>query len=282
MTLDEFIKKYEGKEDVGNTPGNIDQCVGLVMVWVEELGLPHFWGHAKDLYANAPEQHFIKIPNSPDAYPIEGDILVYGSSWGGGYGHTGIIVSSNPQEDSYKIFEQNIPLEQNPRVVTRDNWNGAIGWLRPKVYTPDPCAEVKAERDYEKGEKERYKYEARKLREEIEALRDELSVFERNMEFLIDERNKTQEKLSQALKKAKEIEDELKDEIAQRTKHIEELLKKQREMVTSHTNELNNDRERYESRLNELKLKLDECEEKGEVTLLAFSWSERFKSLFRR
>ena len=41
---------------------------------------------AKDLW-NIPNDRFDKIPDSNNLIPNVGDVLIYGPSWGGGYGH---------------------------------------------------------------------------------------------------------------------------------------------------------------------------------------------------
>ena len=46
MILQDFINKYNGKGDVGNTPENKGECVGLVMVWIGDQGLPNIWCNA--------------------------------------------------------------------------------------------------------------------------------------------------------------------------------------------------------------------------------------------
>lgn len=169
--INEFIKKYTGVNNVGNTPENRGQCVGLVSVWMDVFNIPHLWGHAKDLFNNAPETHFQKIKNKQYVYPVAGDILVYDSTWGGGYGHTGIIVSCDPESDSYKIFEQNLPTGHAPQTAIRNNWKGVIGWLRIRGYSPpkeNPCEELEKQLAYEEKEKDKYKDEARTSREIIE------------------------------------------------------------------------------------------------------------------
>lgn len=47
---------------------------------------------AKDLW-NVATSRFTKIPDSPSLVPQAGDILIYGQSWGGGYGHVEMVVS---------------------------------------------------------------------------------------------------------------------------------------------------------------------------------------------
>lgn len=137
MTLSEFISKYTGVPNVGNTDENKGECVGLVMVWVKNLGLSHFWGHAKDLFANAPSAEWDKIRNAPGIYPIPGSVMVWNGRTGGGYGHTAIVVSSDPDADTFTVFEQNSPLNAPPIVKTYTSWTNVTGWLIPKIADTD-------------------------------------------------------------------------------------------------------------------------------------------------
>jgi hypothetical protein len=132
LNIDEFIKKYTGVK-VGTTKDNFGECTGLIHKWRENLGLTIFWGHAKYLYANAPSSEYTKIKNASGIYPRAGDIIVWTSVMGGGYGHTAIAISSSVKEDSVTVFEQNNPIGNAPRTYTYKNWNGIYGWLRPNV-----------------------------------------------------------------------------------------------------------------------------------------------------
>lgn len=145
MTFQEFLEKYNGQQNVGNTTENKGECVGLVMKWVEELGLPHIWGHAKDLFANADEDFYEKILNTPDAIPKAGDIVVLGSGYGT-YGHTAIATGTGDLK-TLECFSQNDPLESNCHLKTY-KYDHVTGWLRPKVSQNDALNnELRAQRD---------------------------------------------------------------------------------------------------------------------------------------
>lgn len=128
--LSAFIRKYGAVPNVGDTPINRGQCVGLVQQWIDTLALPHVWGNAKDLLANAPVSSYRIFHNSPTNYPSPGDIVVWGESWGGGYGHTGIAVTGHVMD--FTAFEQNDPPGSAPRLKVY-SYDGVIGWLRPRV-----------------------------------------------------------------------------------------------------------------------------------------------------
>lgn len=129
MTLQAFIDKYTGVAGVGNTRENTGECVGLVMVWTASKGLPHTWGHAKDLLANADRNAFQVIANSETNHPQPGDVLCWNGRWGGGYGHTGIVVSADAS--TFTLFEQNNPTGSRPRLVKHANYSNVQGWMRP-------------------------------------------------------------------------------------------------------------------------------------------------------
>lgn len=130
MTLQEFFNKYNNQPNVGNTAENRGECVGLVMKWIQTLSLPTFYGHAKDLYSNAPNEYFAKILNTPEAIVQEGDIVVWGARYNGTYGHTG-IAKGKADVNNFDCFEQNDPLGSKPHIK-KYNYAYIIGWLRPK------------------------------------------------------------------------------------------------------------------------------------------------------
>lgn len=129
MNLQSFIDKYTGVAGVGNTPENTGECVGLVMVWTASNGLPHTWGHARDLLANADRKAFMVIANSETNFPLPGDVLCWNGRWGGGYGHTGVVVSADA--NTFTTFEQNNPKGSAPRLVKHASYSNVQGWMRP-------------------------------------------------------------------------------------------------------------------------------------------------------
>lgn len=135
MTLNEFINKYNGVK-CGDTPENFSQCVGLVELWGDNLGKEHIWGNAKDLLNNADRTSYDVIYNSPFNSPQAGDILVFNSSWGGGYGHTGVVVNASIW--SFDLFEQNNPIGEAPHVLHHSTMDyfSVLGWLHPKTVDP--------------------------------------------------------------------------------------------------------------------------------------------------
>jgi hypothetical protein len=139
MTLKDFIEKYTGVR-CGNTNGNFGECVGLTMLWVQNLGLSHIWGNAKDVYKNASTKEWDKISNEPSFYPSAGDVIVWDGTMGLGWGHIAIVTASSKTDDSFTVFEQNNPIGSAPLIKTYKNWNGVIGWLHPLVLNEEETA----------------------------------------------------------------------------------------------------------------------------------------------
>lgn len=135
VNIKDFIEAYIGKDDVGNTPENTGECVGLFGVWSDEWCLKmHVWGHAKDIYYNASETDWFKTPNTPEAYPQAGDVIAWGSAYGP-WGHIAVVVDSDPEADTVTVFEQNNWSGDNDgscELTVYEDWYGIIGWLTPK------------------------------------------------------------------------------------------------------------------------------------------------------
>lgn len=141
QTLQEFITANTGKANVGDTQQNIGQCVGLIEVWTDNLGLPHTWGNAIDLLANADTNSFIVVLNhlgDTSQFPPDGAIVVLGKPYGlladGTYaGHTGISVNSDG--NTLRLFEANDPDGSAPHMKDYA-YDSCIGWLIPKITIP--------------------------------------------------------------------------------------------------------------------------------------------------
>ncbi len=103
MTLREFGSWALVQGSVSNPPPNgkyRGQCVSLIQQLLYRVFNMPFkaYGNAKDWEFNIPNG-FTKLPASTEIK--RGDILIYGSNYGGGYGHIGFI------DANYKFFDQN-------------------------------------------------------------------------------------------------------------------------------------------------------------------------------
>lgn len=171
MTIDAFVAKYLGqKVDYDGHYGG--QCVDLYRQYVKEvLALPQSppvpqgacW-----IWQTAPDENYLKISNTPTAVPERGDIVIWNSNVGKGYGHVAIFLDGDVNK--FVSLDQNWPTLS---VVTKTEhrYANVIGWLRPKTWRAD-----------------RVKAKIAELREKLEAERDlkrrqdavRLKILERN------------------------------------------------------------------------------------------------------
>lgn len=121
-----FVQHLFGVRYVGDTDQNKGQCVGLVEAWLDVWAKPHIWGDAKDLLANADPKHYVVTANGPSNYPPPGAIVVWDSTWGGGAGHTAVVVAATAL--LLGVFEQNNP-EGAPPLLGTHPYDGVLGWL---------------------------------------------------------------------------------------------------------------------------------------------------------
>ena len=134
MEIQEFFDKHNGRFVEFNQDQYKNQCVDLVQDYITDvlnLEVPH--ANAKDLFNAASDNDFIKILNEPTNYPLLGDIIILGEKVGE-YGHCEIIKSAGIED--YEAFCENWPLG-SPAHFRKWNYDGVIGWLRPKNKLPN-------------------------------------------------------------------------------------------------------------------------------------------------
>ena len=144
MKYIDFENTWRGKYLTVLNPGK--QCFDLVVKWARDLGVPNYPGHpsmfpylyAYQIYTNFGSfqaMYFDRIYNSVTAIPKEGDILVWGSYYNGGPGHTAVCKSG--VQANLQAFSQNDPTG-SVCIVKTYNYNNILGWLRPKAYNTVP------------------------------------------------------------------------------------------------------------------------------------------------
>jgi hypothetical protein len=123
--LEQFIKQVDGKKI--NTDGSDSgQCTAIPHLWEKVNGWPIVMGNAKDTLASAPAE-YERVYNSATNFPPKGAILVWGPSWGEGYGHTAVVVSADAH--SFESVEQNNGDDGLAHVVSHPHYNGVLGWF---------------------------------------------------------------------------------------------------------------------------------------------------------
>lgn len=130
MTLQEFVNKYNGKKIEVAGSSALNQCVDLANAYIKEvLGLPIIeWTNAKDFPLRGGDNYTF-IPNTPEGVPQEGDLIV----WGGTYGHIAIFLRGDV--NSFTSFDQNFP-EGSACHEQWHNYANVTGWMRPKYKEP--------------------------------------------------------------------------------------------------------------------------------------------------
>lgn len=115
------------------------QCVDVAKLFNEEVLWVNYGsiGHAKDYFNNLPSTSFEKIRSNGSNRPIRGDIVIWGSSWGRGYGHIAICLAYD--DTGFYVLEQNGGTGGNSgtgsdaiRIHKYPNYSGVTGWCRYK------------------------------------------------------------------------------------------------------------------------------------------------------
>lgn len=129
MTLDEFVKKYDGQPiDFDGNYG--PQCVDLYRQYVKEvLGYPQSPPvvGAKDIWDAYLPEYFKRIENTPTGVPEEGDVVIFGTTLGK-YGHVSIFLEGTTTK--FTSFDQNYPTG-TPCHKQGHTYSAVIGWLTP-------------------------------------------------------------------------------------------------------------------------------------------------------
>lgn len=101
------------------------QCVSLIQQYLYKVFGKSFkaYGNAKDWATDYPKDYFTKLANNTKPQP--GDVLVYGSNYGGGYGHIGLIDVNGRWYDQNGVKKLAIGYRDTP-------FSGYVCILRPK------------------------------------------------------------------------------------------------------------------------------------------------------
>lgn len=135
MTIQEFVTN-----NLNSTIGD-GQCVALILKYENDvLNLtPTGVGNAHDyydLFDTTPflYNNFNKFTYNGSNKPEIGDIIVWNTNVGGGYGHVDIAYQ-NISNTSFIGFDQNwnSPLRTS---IENHNYNNVLGWLRKKSPSP--------------------------------------------------------------------------------------------------------------------------------------------------
>ncbi|MGI5066129.1 CHAP domain-containing protein [Treponema putidum] len=135
MTLDGFVKKYNGKKvDFDGRFGC--QCVDLFRQYCEDvLNIPHTGGviGAAELYTKyeaipLERKYFEKI-EFKETPPIAGDVVIFKPTKKNGFGHVAIVLAADNL--SMTVFEQD-GFAQTGAYITERKYYNALGFLRKR------------------------------------------------------------------------------------------------------------------------------------------------------
>lgn len=133
ITLDEFIKNYEGKQiDFDKAFG--PQCVDVFRQYSKEVqGIKEHTGAvtgAKDLYLNFDKMPLMQKYFEKVYTPRKGDIVIYNSTSTNIYGHVAIVVYASRK--TIVVFEQNGFDQKKGAYITIRNFDNVLGFIRGK------------------------------------------------------------------------------------------------------------------------------------------------------
>ena len=135
MTITDFFNKYNYKPiDWDHALGY--QCMDLYHQYVNDVlpGYPHPAAKgAAWLIGALPASHYTWYANTITAVPKQGDILLWNTSAGGGYGHVAIYNTGNVL--SFTSFDQNWPVGSYAHFQSHNYFGGLQGWYRPIMQT---------------------------------------------------------------------------------------------------------------------------------------------------
>lgn len=144
VSVAQYIAEYNDKF-VKSPHGILGQCVSVPSEFAVLSGWPELFGPgdgtALEIWNNG-VQGYQKIKNVPGPTgnaPTPGNFVFFGAAYGGGAGHTGLVVSANLNEVT--LFEQNDPdgSSAHQKVYSYDDVEGWFHWPQP---TPNGTAEA--------------------------------------------------------------------------------------------------------------------------------------------
>jgi hypothetical protein len=275
--LNRFIDNTIGQFIEVSSASALYQCFDLCYFWVFCLDFPKATiqhQYAYEVYTQANEftrQYFDIIPNTPEAVPQEGDLVVWNKTATNTAGHIGIAIDGTTSK--FKVFEQNAPTGTNAHIQER-NYTNVLGFLRPKVQTAGGVPQWLTVLLQEKGlsldregefrafwdKAKKYDDDIRGLQEQIKSVNEALADRAREVSLLTEDKQKISDKVVET----------------------EELLNKarvERDKAVGDAERLAIQIKTLQEEINSLNRRVDELE--GEKPLMAYGWFTRFFSLFR-
>ncbi len=145
--FDSFLQRYNNQSVEKEDSSNLDQCFDLAFAWLDTLNIPrdtirHQFAYQiyTDLNPDT-SQYFDLIANGPTNAPQKGDLVVFDTTIGIA-GHV-CVATGIGDANGFESFDQNWDTEHFYHLdtngnkipysrIVEHNYNGVIGWLRPK------------------------------------------------------------------------------------------------------------------------------------------------------
>lgn len=131
------------------------QCADLSVDYIYHVtdGQVRMWGNAVDLIDNDFKGLATVHKNTPNFLPEPGDVAVWNANMGGGYGHTGVVVSANLSR--FTVIEQNwlgggATFSETATKRSHDYTN-TDHFIRPKFAKAKPVKETKLPKPWKKN-----------------------------------------------------------------------------------------------------------------------------------
>lgn len=328
MTTSQFVEKYNTKK-IDWDKVNGGQCTDLFRQFCHEvLNIPQpkalgvnggaykFWTEfEKDPVL---VQHFDKINNTASFIPQEGDIALWNTKTGGGFGHVAVVANKTHTTSYFYSFDQNWYKVSYCEIVKHD-YSHFYGVLRPKVLSitePMPEKIPVDKKEFEELVKKSSAYDeivklgytdANTIRLDVETYKDRVVSVKKELDdFILDmvkildpntvaeisdkdlvrnlakqlvnENSQLQTAQKQLEKEADKREKELESENARLETQVKLLKQELEDMRIEHALEI----DRLEKRINQVCTDVEYNKEKREQLSALVKFIETVTSFFKR
>jgi len=155
LTLKEFKNKYLGKQVEFHSygAGALNQCVDLINAYINKCLDNNTKDYTEIIGTNAKDFRtkfdpkdfdFIENTQSPNVFPLRGDIGIMNGHVGGGVGHVFIVEEADGS--TIKSLDQNWSEVERVTEETH-NYTNVSGWLRPRMQGSEALEKMTGSRD---------------------------------------------------------------------------------------------------------------------------------------
>lgn len=249
------------------------QCMDLAYLWAYVLDIPKATiqhQYAYQVFTEATEftrQYFDIIPNLKETIPEAGDIAVFK---GGTAGHIAIVIEAT--QTTQKLYEQNNPLGTNASIHDR-GYTNCLGFLRPKFQVTKAIPQwfenlliennltLEDEGKFRQAWEKLVKYDSdvKSLQEQVKSANEALADRALEVSTLTEKNQKLSDKVTEA-------------------EEITNITRSKNDTLTWENTQLKLQNEELGAKCTSLEEKIERLEKDN--SLLAYTWVERFKSLF--